>query len=335
MAPNKSDLAESARPVAHQPTRFKFSTDLIPERDRIGFFQEELAKVLSVEIALLDDAAPKYVIDTIIAGPVAVNAVTGTPTRVSRTKAHSDEDDSFLLMLQTGGHQEISHNGSAVRLEPGDACLVYNSLTSTGALADGGSTISLHIEGSALRALVRQPEALAGARIDRHRPGVGLLRGYVRSLSEENDLAPGMPLRTFGLHTIDLVAAVLGATRDGAAQADAGGIRAARRKQVLDNIATRACDPAFNIETIAADLAVTSRTIQMMLEETGSTFTEHVSEERLRRAWRLLADPMSRLAIADVALEAGFNDLSHFYRAFRRRYGETPAAARASGRNLH
>lgn len=73
----------------------------------------------------------------------------------------------------------------------------------------------------------------------------------------------------------------------------------------------------------------------MMLEETGSTFTEHVSEERLRRAWRLLADPMSRLAIADVALEAGFNDLSHFYRAFRRRYGETPAAARASGRNLH
>ncbi len=71
-----------------------------------------------------------------------------------------------------------------------------------------------------------------------------------------------------------------------------------------------------------------------MLEETGSTFSEHVSEHRLRRAWRLLTDPKSGVTIAEVAYEAGYNDLSHFYRVFRRRFGETPTAARASGR-LH
>ena len=48
------------------------------------------------------------------------------------------------------------------------------------------------------------------------------------------------------------------------------------------------------------------------------------------------AEPsLPTVTIAEIAYEAGFNDLSHFYRAFRRRFGETPAAARTTGRRLH
>jgi AraC-like DNA-binding protein len=159
--------------------------------------------------------------------------------------------------------------------------------------------------------------------------------GYLRSYSEAKATLTPQLLHGFGLHIIDLVASILEASRDGAALGEAGGIRAARLRQVLDAIATKACKPDFGVETVATELAVTSRTIQLMLEETGSTFSEHVCEHRLRRAWRLLADVKSHLSIAEVAYEAGFNDLSHFYRVFRRRFGETPTAARASGRRLH
>jgi AraC-like DNA-binding protein len=317
------------------PGRFSFSTDLVPERDRVGFFREELAKVLGLDVELLDDKPPKYQIDSILAGPIAINMVRGSPTRVSRTKAKlADSDDGFMFVLHTAHRREIKHNGRETALEPGDACLVQNSRASIGTYPDGGSAIAVRIEGTALRALVRQPEALAGDRISHDHPGVSLLRGYLRSYSQASGLAPDL-LRTFGFHVIDIVVSILGTSRDGAAQAEAGGVRAARLRQVLDAIATRAFRPDFNVEAVATELRVTSRTIQMLLEETGSTFSEHVMEHRLRRAWRLLSDRQCSMKIAEIAFETGFNDLSHFYRTFRRRFGETPAAVRASGNVLH
>ena len=74
-------------------------------------------------------------------------------------------------------------------------------------------------------------------------------------------------------------------------------------------------------------VAVTSRYIQRILEETGTTFSEHLLEQRLRHAWRLLSDPHHRdLKVASIAYDCGFNDLGTFNRVFRRRFGETPTA---------
>ena len=54
----------------------------------------------------------------------------------------------------------------------------------------------------------------------------------------------------------------------------------------------------------------------------GVTPSEWVLGERIRRAQRLLV--ATGLSVADVALEAGFDNLSHFHRRFRERVGETP-----------
>ena len=112
-----------------------------------------------------------------------------------------------------------------------------------------------------------------------------------------------------------------------------GTVRRVRR--VLDRIAQSACEPRFTIKTVAAELGVSVRTVQILLGETGSTFSEHVAEHRLRRAWRLLANPGSRLAIAEVAYAAGYNDLANSHCVFRRRFGETPAGVRSLGAAPH
>jgi AraC-like DNA-binding protein len=38
------------------------------------------------------------------------------------------------------------------------------------------------------------------------------------------------------------------------------------------------------------------------------------------------------MAIIDIAFTAGFGDVSHFNRMFRRRYGETPSDVRSGSR---
>lgn len=59
---------------------------------------------------------------------------------------------------------------------------------------------------------------------------------------------------------------------------------------------------------------------------TGTPFQAYLQSLRLRFAHSLLAS--TRLGVTEACHAAGFNDPSHFGRAYRRRYGETPSATR-------
>jgi AraC-like DNA-binding protein len=59
---------------------------------------------------------------------------------------------------------------------------------------------------------------------------------------------------------------------------------------------------------------------------TGTSFQSYLQGRRLRFARSLLGS--TSLGITEVCHAAGFNSLSHFGRAYRRRYGEAPSARR-------
>ncbi len=62
---------------------------------------------------------------------------------------------------------------------------------------------------------------------------------------------------------------------------------------------------------------------------TGHTFVETLTRIRLASALRLLRE--SSETVASVSSACGFENLSHFNRLFRRRYGITPTQARQNG----
>jgi AraC-like DNA-binding protein len=69
--------------------------------------------------------------------------------------------------------------------------------------------------------------------------------------------------------------------------------------------------------------------VQLLFEEDGETFTDYVMEQRLVSAYRMLREERFRhLTIAAIAYRAGFGDLSHFNRNFKRRFGDTPSEIR-------
>ncbi len=78
-----------------------------------------------------------------------------------------------------------------------------------------------------------------------------------------------------------------------------------------------------------ADLAATlgmspSRASHVVVDLTGSNFATLLAQARLESARLLLSH--TGLAVAQVALRAGFGDLSHFHAVFRRAHHTTPAA---------
>ena len=86
----------------------------------------------------------------------------------------------------------------------------------------------------------------------------------------------------------------------------------------------------MSVATVAARRGVTQRYVHKLFEAEVAAFSEFVLVRRLEFARRLLADRrlLSR-SITSIAFDAGFSDLSHFNRAFRRRFNATPTEARA------
>lgn len=73
---------------------------------------------------------------------------------------------------------------------------------------------------------------------------------------------------------------------------------------------------------IAGELGISVRSLQVLFQDQGRTVTAHILEQRLLAAAQALVERPPR-RIADVAMDAGFGDLSYFCRAFRRRFGCT------------
>ena len=89
----------------------------------------------------------------------------------------------------------------------------------------------------------------------------------------------------------------------------------------------RARDPAFDPAELTRILGVSPRTLQRRFEAVRETVSGRILDKRLALARSIL---MARSAvthpqkIAAIAFECGFNDLSSFYRGFRRRFGVAP-----------
>jgi AraC-like DNA-binding protein len=84
---------------------------------------------------------------------------------------------------------------------------------------------------------------------------------------------------------------------------------------------------------VAAQLGVSSRTLQRRIATHGTTFAALVDQVRRSFAERYLAD--GRLALGEVAFLVGFADPSNFHRAFRRWTGTSPARYRAAQELAH
>lgn len=107
-------------------------------------------------------------------------------------------------------------------------------------------------------------------------------------------------------------------------------MRAARIAAIFKAISDQITDPGLNTALVAAKFGITPRYVQLLLEQSGQTFTQIVLRKRLDLAKEMLdADANQNRKISAIALQVGFADLSHFNRAFRRHFGDTPSAVRA------
>lgn len=313
------------------PGRQQFSTHGLPAQDRFPVFCEEIVRrAVALDIVRHDDGAFEGHIELCHAGPVDIALISTSPASYLRTPSLvRDGSDTLFAFLCVEGRM-MATQGEPRRIVPGDGLLCDSSRTGGLRMETATRYWGVRTSRANIAALMPRIDRFDGAPLGDHAVALRLLTSYLEGLFSDGAPLGNTSARVFGEHLVDLIAVALGASGEAREQAEAGGVRSARRAAILRAIETESQDPKFSAARLAARLGITPRYVHVLLEETGQTFAEHVLNARLAMVLQRLRDPGTRhMKIIDIASEAGFTDLSHFNRSFRRRFGDTPTGVRA------
>jgi AraC family transcriptional regulator, positive regulator of tynA and feaB len=94
---------------------------------------------------------------------------------------------------------------------------------------------------------------------------------------------------------------------------------------MLDHIDRHSDDPKLGAASLAARFRCSERYVHRLFATTGRSVGEHVNEKRIAACTGTLLDRnCSHKTIAEIAFAAGFRDISHFNRLFKRSNGVAP-----------
>ncbi len=308
---------------------FQFSTDIFAGRERLSAWREVFGRtVCSLDIEPLEPAS--FASDATVCqlpGLGVLFASSGAMVLSHTRQLIVDGDLSF--MAAPSCRYLASQLGRTVELEAGAGVLMTNAEVGSMRLAAASRFVTFRVPRAAILPLVPDLEAAVARRIPADNPALKLLVGYLESSRETQALTtPGLQ-HIAVTHVYDLLAVALGATRDAAEIGYGRGVRAARLHAARTFVRHQIGRHSLSARSVAAHLGVTPRYVHMLFETEDTSLTKFIIDQRLARAHRMLLDPQRRQrTISAIAFEAGFSDLSHFNRAFRRHFGKTPSQAR-------
>jgi AraC family transcriptional regulator, positive regulator of tynA and feaB len=253
------------------------------------------------------------------AAPIQVSLVKATSHTVLRLSSHiaASSEDLCFVNLQLDGLGRTTQRS-------------HEQITGPGDLAIADTTEPFEINNCRrfrLFCFAVPRRLLPAALFDRPRLNLSTTmsgRALSRTLAGYADLCLSAPqlVGAIGTHVVDLIAHA----PDMLNGLPAGQVRAPVLLSMMrDHIDRNLSDAQLGAAVLAAQFSCSERYVHRLFATTGRSVGEHVTEKRLTAATRDLLDPACRRkSIAEIAFDAGFRDISHFNRLFKRSNGLAP-----------
>jgi AraC-like DNA-binding protein len=244
----------------------------------------------------------------------------------------SARSGAIKLIFQEEGECLFEQDGKAVMLRPGQWCAYEKArpwrISAAGfcrqtalVLPQGAFGGSLGRRADLRRGLMVGRSFLTGAGSVLH-ASVGAAVTTLDTLSKDDRSRLGAVLS-------ELLELALSAEED---ERDRGS-RQSRRQAVADYVERHLADPDLGLASIARALGCSKRTLHKLFAGEAVTVGRLILERRLERCRAELVDPaMAGRTITEIAHAWGFNDLQHFSRAFKARFGAAPRELRVGAR---
>ncbi|MEJ6390465.1 helix-turn-helix domain-containing protein [Gymnodinialimonas ulvae] len=244
--------------------------------------------------------------------------------RVSRSTSNIryDPGNHFFLILQQRGRAQLIQGDAAIWAEPGDMFVVDATKQST-FVYGGEHTLQLSVHLPREEMCHRFGHRIfGGLAIEGDEPMAIAMKAVLTKLMTTDDAAV-LP------HTVEAFYSVFGALLTERSLGNGGRLNPDRAivQQALTVIAESYRSPSFNSQSLALLTGVSLRRLQRAFKVTDETPHDRLQRFRVEAAHQhlqLLSMQQDHVSISTVAFEAGFGDLSTFYRVYRRYYGRAP-----------
>ena len=260
------------------------------------------------------------------AGRIDISRVEASGHKVVRLAEHIRRStaDICFVNLQIGGFGQTGQGGRERQSRPDDLTVVDTTRPYEIAHTE---TFSLHSIAVPRADVPRGLRERGGLRLSATQDGrrvARLLHGYAEMALAARPDDGATPM--LGAHILDLLSYADGID---SARPERRLAADTRRAMIADFVQQNLTDPNLSAHVVARAFGISTRYLHKLFAATDTTFSGFVNDHRLDRAAALLALPNDgNRTILQIALEAGFGDLSHFNRRFKRRFGETPRAFR-------
>ncbi len=321
------------QPMASGPRLISAQTDDLPEREKFTYWNEVICRtVVDLDCRPIEDAHFEASIGGFDAPGLGVYDIHTRAHLVYRGKTEISRLDSDALIINyvTAGSLYSAQDGRAVDLQVGD-----------GAVSDAArpyflrfdrplGCVSVKINKSDLRHRVAGIERITAQSLARGSSLNSMVFDYMRSLILH------MPTMTgpSALQATDLFKDLLAASLNEMLQhtpSDLSAYRGVALLRVKTFVEEHLCEPWLDPPAVSRGVGLSTRYINKLFEEERSSLGRHIWKRRLERCASRLRDlAWANASISTIAIEHGFNDLSHFSRAFRERYGQSPRDYRAT-----
>ena len=244
-----------------------------------------------------------------------------SPPAVIRGMVSPESSGELNYHIQRRGKSCTRIGGKAVILNPGDSMLYDAGQSFEYEFYEPNESIVVQIPRHVVEEEVPRLRQVVGRPIEGS-CGVGaviyaLMINCWKQLQEDVDIESEWPEAIFDALAPLLVSAF---SNDPMFWDDAN--RFNKRLKAIEFIEKRLTDPDLNVSQIANACNASTRFIQLMFAEIGTTPTSYILNKRLEFVAKMLSKGTST-SITELVFDAGFNDLSTFCRAFKRKYGVT------------
>jgi len=242
-----------------------------------------------------------------------------TPSLIAR-----GSEDCVGILLIEGGSTVVSQNDRQTRAEPGDFVLFDTFRSYELENSAGSEQIVFQVPRQMILSRLGQVGHYTATRFTRERPVQRMTFDFLRSLAHNAGqmdaetaqllLAQGLDLLALSLYDAQHAQVLSPSTH-----------RSTLLYRVKACIKSLLSDSELSADTVGARLGISGRYVNSLLADEHTAFRHYVLACRLERCQQdLRTAAHAHRRVGEIAYAWGFNDLAHFSRVFKARFGQSP-----------